>query len=57
MDAGLVKGEAFAADASVSRKRMPAVIMACPRSDEIDWSAPERQDVGSGRRSSSEPPR
>src|SRR6202158_6227831 len=41
MDAGLVKGEAFAVDASVMEAEASRYHGKAP--DEIDWSAPERQ--------------
>jgi hypothetical protein len=41
MDAGLVKGEAFAVDASVMEADASRYHGKAP--DEIDWSAPERQ--------------
>ena len=41
MDAGLVKGEGFAVDASVMEADASRYHGKAP--DEIDWSAPERQ--------------
>jgi hypothetical protein len=41
MDAGLVKGEGFAVDASVMEADASRCHGRAP--DEIDWSAPERQ--------------
>ena len=41
MDAGLVKGEGFAVDASVMEADASRYRGKAP--DEIDWSAPERQ--------------
>jgi hypothetical protein len=41
MDAGLVKGEAFAVDASVMEADASRYHGKAP--DEIDWSVPERQ--------------